>query len=67
MTATLQRTQSYEKQVNPFWTESENIQMLTRMYLREDLEKLLGDQLPGETVQELKEVLFNIVYPTYAK
>jgi hypothetical protein len=35
--------------------------------MREDIEELLGDRLPSETLQELKEVMFNILYPTYAK
>lgn len=41
--------------------------MFTRVYVRKNIEKLLGDRLSSETLQELKEVMFNILYPTYAE
>lgn len=63
----LQLTQGHKKWYNPFWTDSQNIEICTRFLVREDVGKLLGDQLSSETLQELKEVLFNIIYPTYAK
>jgi len=63
----LQVTQCYAKWTNPFWTDNQNLEMLTRVYVRDRLEDLLGDRLPSETLQELKEVMFNIIYPTYAK
>lgn len=67
VTTMLQVTQSHTKWTNPLWTDNQNVEMLTRVYVREDIEELLGDRLPGETLQELKEVMFNILYPTYAK
>jgi hypothetical protein len=63
----LKVTRSHEKGVDPFWTDNQNIEMLTRISLCEDIGELLGDQLPSETLQELKEVMFNIFYPTYSK
>lgn len=63
----LKATQNHEKWSSPFWTDSQNIEMLARVYVREDIEELLGNELPSETLQELKDIMFNIVYPTYAK
>jgi hypothetical protein len=52
-------------QRNPVWTDEENIEILTRVLVRQDMDALLAGQLDGETLKELKDVLFNIVYPTY--
>jgi hypothetical protein len=49
---------------NPFWTEEENIEMATRILVREDFCSLLGDSLPLSDLEELKRVLFGIVYPS---
>jgi hypothetical protein len=67
VTTALQATQSHAKWTNPFWTANQNVEMLTRVYVRENVEELLGDRIPSETLRELKEVMFNLVYPTYAK
>lgn len=67
VTNMLQAAQNHEKWSIPFWTDNQNIEMLARVYVREDIEELLGNELPSETLQELKEVMFTIVYPTYAK
>lgn len=63
----LKVTQNYEKWSNQIWEDNQNIEMLTRVYVRNDFEKLLGDQLPRETLRELKDIVFNIIYSTYAK
>jgi hypothetical protein len=67
MTGMLQVTQMHQQWSNPFWTESQNIEMLTRVKMREDVEELFSDQLPGEALDELKDEVFNIIYPTYAR
>lgn len=67
VTTMLKETRSHKKWDNPLWTDNQNIEMLTRVFVREDIGELLGDQLPSGTLQELKEVIFNIVYPTYSK
>lgn len=66
-TTIFQVTRNYEKWTKPFWTDNQNVEIFTRLCVREDVDELLGDRLPSETLQELKEVLFNIVYPTYAR
>ena len=63
----LRVARSHREFTNPFWTEVQNVEMLTRVLVRNDVEELLGDRLPSTTLQELKEVMFNIVYPTYRK
>jgi hypothetical protein len=52
---------------NPIWTDDENLEMLTRIYVRDHLEQLLGKQLPSVALQELGDVMFTLIYPTYAK
>jgi hypothetical protein len=52
---------------NPIWTENQNIEMLTRVYVRKHLEELLGKQLLSVALQELEDVMFTLIYPTYAK
>ena len=63
----LQRAQKPNEWINPFWTENENIEMLTRIMIREHIDEFVGNQLLGQTLDEFKDVIFNIVYPTYAK
>ena len=38
---------------------------MTRAGVRIEMGKLLSNVLPEDTLQELVDVLFNIVYPTY--
>jgi ABC-type phosphate/phosphonate transport system substrate-binding protein len=51
--------------LNPVWSLDENIEVLTRSKLRQDMGSILSAKLPEDTVQELSDVLFNIVYPAY--
>lgn len=63
----LQMTQGNKEWNYPLWTDDQKAEMVSRCFVREAVGELLGDQLPSETLQELKEVLFDIVYPTWAK
>lgn len=65
MSNMLRVTKSYERTMNPVWDIEENIEILTRTYLRRELHSILSGQLAGGLVQELSDVLFNIVYPAY--
>ena len=58
-------TQFREAQ-NPFWTETENVEMMTRTFVRPDFSNLVGTVtgLSLSELQELDEVLFDILYPT---
>ena len=67
VTGMLQATWSHMQWSNPIWTEDENIEILTRVYVRKDFEELLGKQLPSVVLQELKDIMFTLIYPTYAK
>lgn len=50
--------------MNACWTETQNVEMLTRMMVRKDIEQLLGDRFAVESLQRMKEVVFDILYPT---
>jgi hypothetical protein len=49
---------------NPFWTEEENIEMATRVLVRDDFPDLLGGSLPLPDLEALKRVLLGVVYPS---
>ena len=55
----------YESYKIPFWTEEENIEMITRILVRKDFSTLLGNSLSLSDLEELKRVLFGIVYPSF--
>jgi hypothetical protein len=61
----LRVTNSYEEFSNPLWNVDQNIEIITRMAVRLETGLLLSKILPETTLQELVDVLFNIVYPTY--
>lgn len=63
----LRRTKTYEKFKNPVWNVDENIEILTRSFVRKNMGSLLSGKLPEDTLQELIDVLFNIVYPAYTE
>lgn len=63
----LRLTKSYERFKNPVWNVDENIEILTRSFVREDMGSPLSEKLPEDTLQELIDVLFHIVYPAYTK
>lgn len=50
--------------LNPFLTEDENIEMLTRVETRAYFSNLLRAKLGHSDLQALEEVLFQIVYPS---
>jgi hypothetical protein len=43
VTTMLKVTRSHEEWDNPFWTDDQNIEMLTRISVCEDIGELLGD------------------------
>jgi hypothetical protein len=55
----------YESYKIPFWTEEENVEMITRILVRKDFSRLLGSSLSPPDLEELKRVLFGIVYPSF--
>jgi hypothetical protein len=55
----------YESYKIPFWTEDENIEMITRILVQKDFSSLLGNSLSLSDLEELKRVLFGIVYPSF--
>jgi hypothetical protein len=63
----LRVTKSYERFKNPIWSAEENIEMFTRTFVRGDMGSLLFKKLPEDTLQELVDVLFTVVYPAYTK
>jgi hypothetical protein len=60
-------TKGYEKYMNPAWSIDENIEILTRVCVRKDMVSIFSGKLCDDTVDELSDVLFNVVYPTYRK
>ncbi|KAH7093417.1 hypothetical protein FB567DRAFT_515306 [Paraphoma chrysanthemicola] len=60
-------TKVYEQHMIPVWTIDENIEVLTRAFVREDMMTILSGNLGEDLVAELSDVLFNIVYPAYEK
>ncbi|KAJ4289800.1 hypothetical protein N0V90_011131 [Kalmusia sp. IMI 367209] len=63
----LRMTKAYEQFSNPMWTVDQNIEILTRVSVRNDMFSILSEELREDVVEELSDVLFNIVYPTYIK
>ena len=63
----LRQTGIYRQWKSPLWSDDRNIELVTRIMLRGDFEELLGGQLTIIQLQELQEVLFTIVYPTYRR
>jgi hypothetical protein len=61
----LRVTKSYEEFKNPVWDVDQNIEILTRMAVQDEMSSLFSKILPENTLQELVDVLFNIVYPIY--
>ncbi|CAN9170956.1 unnamed protein product [Alternaria alternata] len=63
----LRLTKGYEQHMNPVWSIDENIEILTRVFVREDMMSILSGNLCEDTVEELSDVLFNVLYPAYKK
>ena len=57
----------YEEFMNPMWSVDENVEILTRVGVRKQMPSIFAGELNADTVEELSDVLFNVVYPTYAK
>jgi hypothetical protein len=53
--------------MNPIWTVDQNIEILTRTYVREEMISTFSTELFENTVEELSDVLFNSVYPAHPK
>ena len=54
----------HESYRNPFWTEDENIEMATRVMVRDGFSDLMGKRLSNQDLKSLERVLFGVVYPT---
>lgn len=67
ITNMLRITKTYEAFKNPVWSVDGNIEVLTRTLVRDDMNSILSEQLSKDTLEELCDVLFKIVYPAYAK
>jgi hypothetical protein len=67
VTEMFHRTKVYEQFMNPVWSIDENIEVLTRTYVREEMDGILSGKISEDYLQELSDVLFNIVYPAYMK
>ncbi|KAF2707816.1 hypothetical protein K504DRAFT_458300 [Pleomassaria siparia CBS 279.74] len=63
----LRLTKMYEGYKSPTWSVDKNIEILIRYHVRDAVASLLAEKVPKGTAQELIDVLFNIVYPTYRK
>ena len=63
----LRLTKGYEQYMNPVWSIDENIEILTRVFVQEDMMPILSGNLCEDTVAELSDVLFNVLYPAYKK
>ena len=50
---------------NRLWTAEEQTELLARLVVRQEFEKLLGGHLGFVQLEELKEALFAFTYPTY--
>ena len=57
-------TRIHETYRNPFWTEDENIEMGTRVMVRDDFSNLVGKRLSNQDLKSLEKVLFGVIYPT---
>lgn len=60
-------TKAYANFRNPAWDTEQNIEVLTRTFVRDEMGQLLGAQLPSEVFLELTDVIFNVVYPSYPR
>lgn len=67
MSNMLRITKTYEAFKNPVWNVDENIEIMTRTLVRDEMSSILSEQLSEDTLKELSDVLFNIVYPAYPK
>lgn len=63
----IRSTKIYEQHNNPVWSIDQNIEIVTRLLVREDMKSILFGKLCEDTVEELSDVLFNVVYPTYER
>lgn len=63
----LRDSPSSVRKINVCWTDTRKMEMMTKILVWKDVERLLGDRLAGDDLQELKEVLFDILHPTCSK
>lgn len=59
-------SKAYERHLNPIWSIDENIEIFTRVLVRAEMMSILPS-LDKDTVEELSDVLFNVVYPAYTR
>lgn len=53
----------FEDYKNPFWTMDENIEMVTRVMVRDGFSDLIGAKVSSENLKALERVLFDVIYP----
>ena len=63
----LRSARGYEEYMNPIWSVDENIEILTRGGVRRAMPTIFEGELKADTVEELSDVLFNVVYPAYTE
>jgi hypothetical protein len=57
----------YKHDQSPVWNDEETIELLTRMSVRDDMKTLFSGKLTMDLLEELSDVLFGILYPTFDK
>jgi hypothetical protein len=58
-------TQMHSKYRKPFLSEDQNVEMLTRVLVRDKFSELLSRRLKRSILDDLESVFFNVLYPTY--
>ena len=57
-------TQGYRGYATPIWTDEENVEMATRVLIRDDFSKILSKSVSRPILEALKRVFFGFVYPS---
>jgi hypothetical protein len=55
----------HSKYRKPFLSEDQNVEMLTRVLVRDKFSELLSRRLKRSILDDLESVFFNVLYPTY--
>jgi hypothetical protein len=59
----LRLTKEYEKYMNRVWNVDENIELLTRVYVRAEMRSIFSGVLCEDTVEELSDVCLTLYIP----
>jgi hypothetical protein len=57
----------YKHDKSPVWNDEETVELLARASVRDDMKTLLVGELAEDLIEELNEVFFETLYPTYDK